>query len=55
MRNAFGNLYNILKEVSYSGMMASYLTYQVNSVGSTRSLGPMRIVPTATIDVLWGS
>ena len=28
MRNAFGNLRDILKEVSYSGMMASYLTYQ---------------------------
>lgn len=28
MRNAFGNLRTILKEVSYSGLMASYLTFQ---------------------------
>ena len=28
VRNAFGNMHTILKEVSYSGMMASYLTYQ---------------------------
>jgi hypothetical protein len=28
VRNAFGNLRTILKEVSYSGMMASYLTFQ---------------------------
>ena len=28
VRNAFGSLRTILKEVSYSGMMASYLTFQ---------------------------
>ena len=28
MRNAFGSLHTILKEIAYSGMMASYLTYQ---------------------------
>ena len=31
VRNAFGNLRSILHEISFSGMMASYLTYQ-NSV-----------------------
>ena len=28
VRNAFGNMHTILKEIAYSGMMASYLTYQ---------------------------
>ena len=28
VRNAFGSLHTILKEVSYNGLMASYLTYQ---------------------------
>ena len=46
VRNAFGNLRSILKEVSYSGLMASYLTFQ-----NSESLAASGTLPDENVNV----